>query len=72
MPSVSMLSMAGETVTRQGQEERRNLQVSGFLNVRIKRIVFRVEGLRVSVAAMPPDSQADLEFELTSRGGTVA
>ena len=72
MPAVSMLSLVGETVRRQGKEEGRKLEVSGFYKVRIKRVVSPGEELRVSVATMPPDSQADLHFEVTSRGKTVA
>jgi 3-hydroxymyristoyl/3-hydroxydecanoyl-(acyl carrier protein) dehydratase len=72
MPAVSMLSLVGETVRRQGKEEGRELEVSGFYKVRIKRVVSPGEELRVSVATMPPDSQADLHFEVTSRGSTVA
>jgi hypothetical protein len=67
-----MLSLVGETIRRQGKEDGRNLEVSGFHKVRIKRVVFPGEQLRVSVATMPPDSQADLDFELTSGGNTVA
>lgn len=72
MPAVSMLSLVGETVRRQGKEEGRKLEVSGFYKVRIKRVVSPGEELRVSVATMPPDSHADLHFEVTSRGKTVA
>jgi len=72
MPGVSMLSLVGEMVRRQGTEEGRKLEVSGFHKVRIKRVVFPGEELHISVATMPPDSQADLRFEVTSRGSTVA
>jgi acyl dehydratase len=72
MPAVSMLSLVGETVRRQGRKGGRKLEVSGFYKVRIKRVVFPGEDLRVSVGTMPPDSQADLHFEVTSRGSTVA
>jgi 3-hydroxymyristoyl/3-hydroxydecanoyl-(acyl carrier protein) dehydratase len=72
MPGVSMLSLAGETVRRQGKKEGRKLEVSGFHKVRIKRVVFPGEELRVSVTTMPPDSQADLHFEVRSQGSTVA
>jgi 3-hydroxymyristoyl/3-hydroxydecanoyl-(acyl carrier protein) dehydratase len=71
LPGVSLLSLTGEAVRRQGKKEGRKLEVSGFHKVRIKRFVFPGEELSVSVATMPPDSQADLHFEVTSRGGTV-
>ena len=72
MPAVSLLSLVGQLLMRQGNEEGRNLEVSGFHKVRIKRVVTPGEELHISVASMPPDSQADLDFLLTSQGRTVA
>jgi 3-hydroxymyristoyl/3-hydroxydecanoyl-(acyl carrier protein) dehydratase len=72
MPAVSLLSIVGQLVRRQGQEEGRNLEVSGFHKVRIRRFVMPGEELRISVASMPPGCQADLDFLLTSQGRTVA
>jgi hypothetical protein len=48
------------------------LEVSGFLKVRIKKIVFPGEEIRITVEAMPAESRADLKFELTCEGGQVA
>lgn len=72
MPAVSLLSLVGEILRRQGEKEGRNLEVSGFRKVRIKRVVMPGEELCISVASMPSDSQADLDFLLTSQGLTVA
>lgn len=72
MPAVSLLSIVGQLLRRQGREEGRNLEVSGFHKVRIKRVVLPGEELRISVTNMPPDCQADLDFLLTSQGRTVA
>ena len=72
MPGVSMLCLVGEAVRRQGQKKGRKLEVSGFLKVRIRRMIFPGEELHISVVAMPPDFHADLDFKLTCREGTVA
>ena len=72
VPGVLMLSLVVEMVRRQGKRERRNLEVSGFLKVRIKKIVFPGEEIRITVEAMPVESRADLKFELTCEGVQVA
>ena len=72
MPAVSLLSLVGEILRRQGKKDGRNLEVSGFRKVRIKRVVIPGDELCVSVARMPSDSQANLDFLLTSQGRTVA
>lgn len=72
MPAVTLLSLVGQLVRRQGKEEGRNLEVSGFHKVRIKRVVMPGEELLISVTSMPPGYQADLDFLLTSEGQTVA
>ena len=71
MPGVALLALAAETVKRQGREQGRFLEVSGFSRVRFKRLVFPDEELRISVAAMPPGSEAKLDFHVTCHGDTV-
>jgi 3-hydroxymyristoyl/3-hydroxydecanoyl-(acyl carrier protein) dehydratase len=70
-PGVALLALAAETVKRQGREQRRPLEVSGFSGVRFRRLVFPGEELLISVGAMPPESEAKLDFHVTCRGHTV-
>jgi len=72
LPAVSLLSIVGEMLRIQGKEEGRNLEVSGFHKVRIKRVVMPGEELLITITSMPPDSEADLEFLITSQGQVVA
>jgi hypothetical protein len=59
-------------VKRQGREQGRRLEVSGFSRVRFKQVVFPDEELCISVAAMPSGPEAKLDFHITCRGNTVA
>jgi len=72
VPGVALLALAVEMVKRQGREQGRFLEVSGFSRVRFKRFVFPDEQLHISVAAMPPGSEAELDFHMTCHGDTVA
>ncbi len=72
LPGVVLLALAAELVKRQGGEQGRLLEVCGFSRVRFKRLVFPDEELHVSVEAMPPGSEAKLEFQVTCHGDTVA
>lgn len=72
LPAVAQLSLVGEMLRKQGQEDGRNLEVSGFHKVRIKRVVMPGEELLISITGMPPESQADLEFLISSQGQVVA
>jgi len=72
LPGVALLALAVEVVKRQGREQGRFLEVSGFSRVRFKRFVFPDEELHISVAAMPPGSEAELDFHITCHGDTVA
>ena len=72
VPGVALLALAAEMVKRQGREQGRLLEVSGFSGVRFKRLVFPGEELLISVGAMPPESEAKLDFHVTSHGHTVA
>jgi acyl dehydratase len=63
--------LAAETVKRQGREQGRLLEVSGFSGVRFKHFVFPGEELLISVVAMPPGSEAKLDFHVTCHGNTV-
>jgi len=72
VPGVALLALAAETVKRQGREQGRLLEVSGFSGVRFKRLVFPGEELLISVGAMPPGSEAKLDFHVTCHGNTVA
>ena len=71
VPGVALLALAAETVKRQGREQGRLLEVSGFSGVRFKRLVFPGEELLISVVAMPPGSEAKLDFHVTCHGNTV-
>ncbi len=72
VPGVALLALAAEMVTRQGREQGRRLEVSGFTRVRFKQLVFPDEELKVSMAAMPLRPEAKLDFHITCRGDTVA
>jgi 3-hydroxymyristoyl/3-hydroxydecanoyl-(acyl carrier protein) dehydratase len=72
LPGAALLALAAEMVKRQGCEQGRRLEVSGFSRVRFKQLVFPDEELHVSVAAMPPGPEAKLDFHITCRGHTVA
>jgi 3-hydroxymyristoyl/3-hydroxydecanoyl-(acyl carrier protein) dehydratase len=71
VPGVALLALAAETVRRQGREQGRLLEVSGFSGVRFKDFVFPNEELLISVVAMPPGSEAKLDFHVTCHGNTV-
>ena len=70
-PGVALLALTAETVKRQGREQGRFLEVSGFSGVRFRRLVLPGEELLVSVNAMPPGSEAKLDFHVTCHGNTV-
>ncbi len=72
VPGVALLALAAEMVKRQGREQGRRLEVSGFSRVRFKQVVFPDEELYISVAAMPSGPEARLDFHITCRGDTVA
>jgi len=72
LPGVAILAFVAETVTRQGERQGRNLEVSGFFKVRFRRVVFPEESLSVSVAPMPPGPEAELQFQVTCNGDSVA
>jgi 3-hydroxymyristoyl/3-hydroxydecanoyl-(acyl carrier protein) dehydratase len=71
LPGIALLALAAETVKRQGREQGRRLEVSGFSKVRFKQLVFPDEELHISVAAMPSGPEANLDFHITCRGETV-
>jgi 3-hydroxymyristoyl/3-hydroxydecanoyl-(acyl carrier protein) dehydratase len=71
VPGVALLALAAETVKRQGLEQGRLLEISGFSNVRFKRLVFPGEELLISVGAMLLESEVKLDFHVTSHGHTV-
>ena len=72
VPGVALLALATETVRRQGREQGRPLKVSGFSKVRFKQLVSPDDELYISVAAMPSEPEAKLDFHITCRGDTVA
>jgi 3-hydroxymyristoyl/3-hydroxydecanoyl-(acyl carrier protein) dehydratase len=72
VPGVAILALAVEMVKKQGCEQGRLLEVSGFSRVRFKRLTIPDEELHVSVAAMPSGSEAKLDFLVTCDGATVA
>jgi len=71
VPGVALLALTAETVRRQGCEQGRSLEVSGFSGVRFRRLVFPGEELLISVGAMPPGSEAKLDFHVTCHGNTI-
>ena len=71
VPGVALLALAAETVKRQGREQGRFLEISGFSGVRFRRLVLPGEELLISVDGMPPGAEAKLDFHLTSHGNTV-
>ena len=71
VPGVALLAMAAETVKKQGRQQDRSLEVSGFSSVRFRRLVFPGEELLISVGAMPPGAEAKLDFHVTCHGHTV-
>jgi 3-hydroxymyristoyl/3-hydroxydecanoyl-(acyl carrier protein) dehydratase len=72
VPGVALLALAVEVVKRQGREQGRRREVSGFSRVRFKQLVSPDEELHISVAAMPCGPEAKLDFHITCRGDTVA
>jgi len=72
VPGVALLALAAELVKRQGHEQGRRLEVSGFSRVRFKQLVSPDEELKLSMAAMPSGPEAELDFHITCRGDTVA
>ena len=72
VPGVALLALAAEMVKRQGREQGRCIEVSGFSKVRFKQLVSPDEELHISVAAMPSGTEAKLDFHITCRGDTVA
>jgi 3-hydroxymyristoyl/3-hydroxydecanoyl-(acyl carrier protein) dehydratase len=72
LPGVALMALTAEIVKRQGREQGRRLEVSGFSKVRFKQIVSPDEELNVSMAAMPSKHEAELDFHITCRGDTVA
>ena len=72
VPGVALIALAAEMVKRQGREQGRRLEVSGFSKVRFKQMVSPDEELNVSMAAMPSGPEAELDFHITCRGDTVA
>ena len=72
VPGVALLALAAEMAKRQGREQGRHIEVSGFSRVRFKQLVFPDEELQISVAAMPSGSEAKLDFHITCRRDTVA
>jgi 3-hydroxymyristoyl/3-hydroxydecanoyl-(acyl carrier protein) dehydratase len=72
VPGVALLALAVEMVKGQGRAQGRLLVVSGFSRVRFKRLTFPDEELHISVAAMPPGSEADLDFHMTCHGDPIA
>ncbi|MBI5603250.1 MAG: hypothetical protein HY879_07830 [Deltaproteobacteria bacterium] len=71
VPGVALLALASEMVKRQAVENERLLEVFGFSRVRFKLVVLPDEELCISVAAMPSDSEAKLDFEITCQGKLV-
>ena len=71
VPGIALLALAAETVIKQGSAIGRFLEVSGFSRVRFKDLVLPEEELSISVAPMPAESEAELDFSLTRRGQPI-
>jgi len=71
VPGVALLALAAETVKRLGREQGRFLEISGFFGVRFRRLVLPGEEVLISVGAMPPESEAKLDFHVTCHGNVV-
>jgi 3-hydroxymyristoyl/3-hydroxydecanoyl-(acyl carrier protein) dehydratase len=72
VPGVAILAFVAEAVVAQGRREGRSLMVCGFSKVRFRRVSFPEENLHVSVASMPPGTEAELLFHVTCDLGSVA
>jgi 3-hydroxymyristoyl/3-hydroxydecanoyl-(acyl carrier protein) dehydratase len=72
LPGVALLALASETLKRQALENGRLLDVLGFSRVRFKHLVLPGEELSISVAAMPSDREAKLDFQIICQGKLVA
>ena len=72
VPGIALLAFVAETVRRQGERQGRSLEVSGFLKVRFRKVIFPEEGLHVSVAPIPLGPEAELPFHVTCDGDSVA
>lgn len=71
LPGVALLALASEIVKRQAIENGRFLEVFGFSKVRFKLVVLPGNELCISVAAMPSDPEAKLDFQITCQGELV-
>lgn len=71
LPGVALLALASETLTKQALEKGRFLNISGFSRVRFRHLVLPGEELLISVAAMPNDREAKLDFQITCQGKLV-
>jgi len=71
LPGVALLALASEMVKRQAIENGRVLEVFGFSRVRFKVLVLPGKELRISVAAMPSDPEAKLDFKITCQDELV-
>ncbi|HMK65205.1 MAG TPA: hypothetical protein VK564_05375 [Thermodesulfobacteriota bacterium] len=65
LPGVALLAMISEMVRRQAEETRRVLVVSAFSRVRFKFVVLPDQDLFISVAAMPSQPEAKLDFQVS-------
>jgi 3-hydroxymyristoyl/3-hydroxydecanoyl-(acyl carrier protein) dehydratase len=72
LPGVALLALASETLKRQAAENDRFLDVMGYYRIRFRRLVLPGEELKISVAAMPNDPEAKLDFQITCQDKLVA
>ncbi len=72
LPGIALLALAAEVLKKQGREQGRDVDVFGFSKVRFKRLAFPGEELYISVAGIPSEVEAELDFRITCRGETVA
>jgi 3-hydroxymyristoyl/3-hydroxydecanoyl-(acyl carrier protein) dehydratase len=71
VPGVAFLAILAEAVKKHGLDQGRRLWVFGFSRVRFKRLTLPGEDLQISIKAMPPEPEAELDFSVTCRGETV-
>jgi 3-hydroxymyristoyl/3-hydroxydecanoyl-(acyl carrier protein) dehydratase len=71
LPGVALLALASELVKKQAFENGRLLEVFGISRVRFKLVILPGEELVISVAAMPSNPEAKLDFQITRQGELV-
>jgi 3-hydroxymyristoyl/3-hydroxydecanoyl-(acyl carrier protein) dehydratase len=72
LPGVAIMALAAETVKRQALEGNRQVEILGFSRVRFFHLVFPDDELLISVAGLPSDLEARVDFKIFCREELVA